>query len=144
MRFRALALFAALILLLVPAVALAQSAGDEQYSDPFGDKAPSSGSSPAPAPTAQAPNPSPTTDSGSQLASDPSAGSSASSNSSSSSSSGSLPNTGLRAWMLAVMGGLMLLAGVFLRAVVRPLRVRAGSFSPPVLGRDIRLRRSRR
>jgi hypothetical protein len=143
MRFRALALFAALILLLLPAVALAQSAGDEQYSDPFGDKAPSSGSSPSPAPTAQAPNPSPTTDSGSQLASDPPAGSSASSNSSSS-SSGSLPNTGLRAWMLAVTGGLMLLAGACLRAVIRPLRVRVGSLSPPVLGRDIRLTRTRR
>src|SRR3954462_6067991 len=115
MRLRALALFGVLILLLLPAVALAQSAGDEQYSDPFGDKAPSSGSSPSPAPTAQAPNPTPTTDSGSQLPSDPSAGSSASNNSSS--SNGSLPNTGLRAWMLAVMGGLMLLAGVFLRAV---------------------------
>src|SRR3954451_15394549 len=143
MRLRASALFGVLILLLLPAVALAQSAGDEQYSDPFGDKTPSSGSSPSPAPTAQAPNPSPTTDSGSQLASDPSAGSSASSNSSSSSNS-SLPNTGLRAWMLAVMGGLMLLAGVFLRAVVRPLRVRAGSSPPPVLGPAIRLSRSRR
>src|SRR3954453_1880523 len=132
MRFRALALFAALILLLLPAVALAQSAGDEQYSDPFGDKAPSSGSAPSPAPTAQAPNPSPTTDSGSQLASDPPAGSSASSNSSSA-SSGSLPNTGLRARRLALMGGLMLLAGACLRAVIRPLRVRVGSLSPPVL-----------
>src|SRR3954451_3234235 len=142
MRLRASALFGVLILLLLPAVALAQSAGDEQYSDPFGDKTPSSGSSPSPAPTAQAPNPSPTTDSGSQLASDPSAGTSASSNSSSSNSA--LPNTGLRAWMLAVMGGLMLLAGAFLRAAIRPLRVRVGSLSPPVLGRDIRLTRSRR
>src|SRR3954447_18233041 len=109
MRLRALALFGVLILLLLPAVALAQSAGDEQYSDPFGDKTPSSGSSPSPAPTAHAPNPSPTTDSGSQPASHPSRGTSVSCNYSSSNSA--LPNTGLRAWMLAVMGGLMLLAG---------------------------------
>src|SRR3954449_6660098 len=126
MRLRALALLGGLMLLLPPAAALAQSAGDEQYSDPFGDKAPSSGSTPQQSsPTAQAPNSSPTTDSGSQLASDPS--SSSSSNAGDSSSSGSLPRTGFRAWLLAAMGGLMLLAGAFLRLVVRPLRVRVGS-----------------
>src|SRR4051812_50121983 len=129
MRLRALALFGVLILLLLPAVALAQSAGDEQYSDPFGDKTPSSGSSPSPSPTAQAPNSSPTTDSGSQLASDPS--STGSSSASNSSSSGSLPNTGFNAWPLALMGAALLLAGALLRVAARPLPARAGAISPP-------------
>lgn len=131
------------MLLLLPAAALAQSAGDEQYSDPFADQSPSSGKAPAPSPTAQAPSSSPTTDSGSQVASNPSSGSSPSA-ATDSSSSGSLPTTGLRAWMLAATGGLMLLAGAFLRFVARPLPVRDGSLSPPVLGRDIRLKRARR
>src|SRR3954453_5261304 len=141
MRLRALALFGVLILLLLPAVALAQSAGDEQYSDPFGDKSPSSGSAPSPAPTAQVPNTPPTPDSGSQLASDPST---ASTSTGDSSSSGSLPRTGFRAWLLGLTGGRLPLAGPLLRIAAQPLRVRAGALSPPVLGRDIRVTRTRR
>jgi hypothetical protein len=148
MRLRGLALFGGLILLLLPAAASAQSAGDKQYSDPFANQSPSSGNgngngNGSSSPTAQAPNNSQSTGSGSQAASDPSSNSTAS-GSSSSSASGSLPRTGLRAWVLAAMGALMLLAGALLRFVARPVRVRAGSLSPPVLGRDVRLRRTHR
>jgi hypothetical protein len=146
MRLRALALLGGLTLLLFPATALAQSAGDKQYSDPFAGQSPS-GSSPSPSPTAQAPSSSQPSGSGSQTASQPSTGSSAGagdSSSSSSSPSGQLPRTGLRAWLLAAIGALMLLAGALLRFVALPLLARGTSPSPPVLGRDVRLRRNRR
>src|SRR5215218_709138 len=147
MRLRAWALLGGVILLLLPATALAQSAGDEQYSDPFADQSPSSGNSPSSSPGAQAPNSSQPTGSGSQAASQPSTGSSGSTGdtpSSSSSATGQLPRTGLRAWLLAAIGAFMLLAGALLRFVARPLPGRSRSLSPPVFGRDVRLTRSRR
>ena len=147
MRLRVLGLLGGLILLLFPATALAQSAGDKQYSDPCAGQSPSSGSSPSPSPTAQAPSSSQPSGSGSQTAAQPSTGSSAGAGDSSSpspSASGQLPRTGLRAWLLAAIGALMLLAGALLRFVARPLLGRGTSSSPPVLGRDVRLRRNRR
>jgi hypothetical protein len=136
MRLRALAFLGGLILLLLPAAALAQSAGDEQYSDPFADKSP----------TAKAPSSSPAPDSSQpaqstgQLAQTSSPGS----DDNDSSSSGALPRTGTRAWTLALMGSLMLLGGALLRLGARPLRLRVGGITPPTLGRDIRLTRRRR
>jgi hypothetical protein len=143
MRLRALALTGGLFLVLLPAAALAQSAGDEQYSDPFGgDNAPaakspsnpSSGSSPS----------SDTQHAGTTSSSGDGTSSSQDPNSSSSSSSGELPRTGLRVWMLALMGGLMMLSGILLRLGLRPLTQRAGGGSPATLGRDIRLIRPAR
>lgn len=135
-----------MILLLLPGAALAQSAGDNQYSDPFAGKSPSSGSSPSSSPSPQAPSSSQSGGSGSQASSNPSTSSSGSAgnSSASSSTSGSLPRTGLRAWLLVAIGALMLLAGALLRFFLRPLSARGAKHSPPVLGRDVRLPRSRR
>jgi len=47
---------AALMLALVPAAATAQSAGDEQYEDPFGDEQAQAAPTAAPAPAAPAPS----------------------------------------------------------------------------------------
>jgi LPXTG-motif cell wall-anchored protein len=49
-RSRLTALLAALALAASPAAAFGQNAGDDQYEDPFGDDAPSSGASPTPTP----------------------------------------------------------------------------------------------
>ena len=125
--------------LLVPAIAVAQSAGDEQYTDPFAGNAPAGHS-----PTSSAPSQntsSPSVQSPGQLASSSSPGGTASGDpgTSSGGSGNSLPRTGFDAWMLAVMGALMLLAGVLLRLGLRPLPWRAASGSPATLGRDVRL-----
>lgn len=142
MRFRALALLLASFLLVLPAAALAQSAGDDQYSDPFAEGSPPSGGGDSSAPggggsgnheLAQTPN------SGSGGNGDGTAPSSTSQSSPRSPGDGSLPRTGLSAWMLAVMGGLMLLAGAMLRLGIQPLRARAGG--TPTLGRDVLLTR---
>lgn|SRR5215211_2498927 len=130
MRLRALALLGGLFLLL-PAAALGQSAGDEEYTDPLASppaqspsKPPSSSTPPASSsPTQQAVTPSST----SAAASASSQGSTASAGNSSSSVS-ALPSTGLRVWVLALTGGLMLLSGVLLRLWLRrdvPLARRA-------------------
>ena len=142
---RLLAAFCVVVLLLVPAVALAQSAGDEQYSDPFAGKAPvtrSPAKSPASSPTSPAPTPStgaPVQGSSGQLAS--SAPTTANSNSSSATStpSSALPRTGLRAWLLAVAGALMLLVGAFMRLGLRSFSTWGERGSPQILGRDVRL-----
>jgi hypothetical protein len=126
MRFRALALLVASFLLAVPAAAFAQSAGDEQYSDPFAKQQPPSSSPDSSGDggsgddqLVQTPAPSSSNGNG------PTGGDSGSSPTSSASSDGSaLPRTGLRAWMLAVMGGTMLLFGALLRLGARPRRLR--------------------
>jgi LPXTG-motif cell wall-anchored protein len=98
------------MLALVPAAASAQSAGDEQYEDPFGDEQPQSQATPAPtqapaAAPAQAPTtPAPTAPT--QSATTPSA-------------QGQLPRTGGDAWLPALLGLVLLSAGVALRAHAR-------------------------
>jgi hypothetical protein len=105
---RLVTLLIAASMLALPAAALAQSAGDEQYADPFGQvKDPNSGqgqqsqapaqSAPTPAQTAAPAN---TADQAvaSQTADAP-----------------TLPRTGLPAWYLALYGAVLLLAGTALR-----------------------------
>jgi LPXTG-motif cell wall-anchored protein len=98
------------MLALVPAAASAQSAGDEQYEDPFGDEQPQSQATPAPtqapaAEPAQAPTtPAPTAPT--QSATTPSA-------------QAQLPRTGGDAWLPALLGLVLLSAGVALRAHAR-------------------------
>lgn len=104
------ATLAALALLVAPAGALAQSAGDEQYADPFGDteqpsqdQGGSNGSrAPAADPTAQTPA------SGAAAAADPGTG-------------GSLPRTGFPALLSALLGALLLGSGVSVRRRAQPV-----------------------
>jgi hypothetical protein len=103
---RLLTVLAALCLLSMPSAALAQSAGDEQYSDPFGGTEEPSGSQdqPADAPAAE-PAPAepaaPTTSGGEATASQQ--------------SGPTLPTTGLPAAALAGAGALLLAGGTGLR-----------------------------
>ena len=111
MRRRLIAALAALALLAVPAAALAQSAGDEQYADPFGDVNPptqdqgTANGSPAPATdaTAQAP----ATESTTAAAADPSTG-------------GSLPLTGFPAALIGLLGALVVATGISVRRRAQP------------------------
>ena len=138
---RLLAAFCAAVLL-VPAAAFAQSAGNEQYSDPFAGKAPSTHSptapsSPAPAPTTSSPPAQPQ----GQLASGSSPGTTTQGNSGATptaSSSSALPRTGFDAWIMAAMGALMLLAGALLRLGLRARPASPAAASPRILGRDVR------
>ena len=103
---------AAVLLALLPAGAAAQSAGDEQYQDPFADdpgqEAPAAppASTPAPAaPAAPAPTaatPAPATAAGAPQA-----------------SAAQLPRTGGEAWTLALAGLALMSAGVALRVHAR-------------------------
>jgi hypothetical protein len=98
------------MLALVPAAASAQSAGDEQYEDPFGDEQPQSQATPAPtqAPAAEpaqsqtTPAPAPVAPAATQ----PSA-------------QAQLPRTGGDARLPALLGLVLLSAGVALRAHAR-------------------------
>lgn len=124
MRFRRAAALTAALALSLPAGALAQSGGDDQYRDPFGEEAPqqdpgggdtgdtaqpapdtSGQSAPAPAPVpapAPAPAPAPTT------GTEPTA-----------TVAGELPRTGLAAVLTAVAGLVMLAGGFALRRAAR-------------------------
>ena len=99
---RALALLLAAFLLAAPSAAFAQSAGDEQYADPFGETDQPSGSQEQPAPT---PAPAQGGDTGAaaetQVAQQTDAP--------------SLPATGLPVGLLAGTGALLLAAGTTLR-----------------------------
>lgn len=97
------------MLALVPAAASAQSAGDEQYEDPFANSTPQSQATPAPtqAPAA-APAQAPATGPMPKLSPTmPTAGAS------------QLPRTGGDAWLPALLGLALLSAGVALRAHAR-------------------------
>ncbi len=105
------------MLALVPAAASAQSAGDEQYEDPFANSTPQSQATPAPtqAPAAApaqapaaAPAQAPATGPMPKLSPTmPTAGAS------------QLPRTGGDAWLPALLGLALLSAGVALRAHAR-------------------------
>ena len=153
MTTRLLAACAAL-LLVPPAAAIAQSAGDDQYGDPFAGKpqtshpSPSSPSTPS-SPSSPSPSSSPSQSSGSSAGG--AQGGLASNTtqqgapvSSASAQSGSLPRTGLRVWVLAAMGGLMLLGGILLRVGLRLSSGRSVRGSPRTLGGDLLLRRRTR
>jgi LPXTG-motif cell wall-anchored protein len=99
---------AGILLALLPSAAAAQSAGDEQYQDPFADEptqeAPAAPPSSAPAvPAAPAPAP----------ASAPAAASA------SQGATAELPRTGAETWLLALAGLALLAAGLALRAHAR-------------------------
>jgi hypothetical protein len=99
----------ALAALAFPAGALAQGAGDDQYSDPFGADAtptatPRPAATAAPAPAQPAATAQPAAASASAAATPAPA---------------QLPYTGLDAWPLALGGALLLGAGVTLRARLR-------------------------
>ena len=116
---RVLALLAALLVLAgAPAVAAAQSAGDDQYVDPFagqdaggggGSSGGQSGSSPsASAPSASAPSSSAPSSSATAPAASPAPATSAP-------VSTQLPYTGTATALRALLGAVLLLAGVALR-----------------------------
>jgi LPXTG-motif cell wall-anchored protein len=116
---RTTALLAATAALALPASALAQSAGDDQYNDPFAGKHHSkttqsgnrggggggSGSSAQPPLSNEPPNPLPNGSSGSQPGANP--------------SGRQLPATGAESGLIALAGAGLLLAGVGLRLRLR-------------------------
>jgi LPXTG-motif cell wall-anchored protein len=109
MRGHAAAVLAAALALGVPAPAFAQSAGDDQYRDPFAgeEEAPDSGgenTAPAPAP---APSPAPAAPTGSTPV-EPVA-----------TTAGELPRTGAEEAWIAAAGLLLLAAGTGLRRTAR-------------------------
>ena len=103
---------AVVLLALLPAAAAAQSAGDEQYTDPFGNSSqPKAQSTPAPAAPTQPAQPAqaPATSAPAQPA--PAAAAAA--------AAPTLPRTGHAAWLQALLGLAFLSAGVALRAHAR-------------------------
>ncbi len=103
---RLFALLLAVSLLAVPSMALAQSAGDEQYSDPFGEVDEPSGSQDQPAPAQEpAPAPAPAQDA-------PAAGEGAVA--SQQASGPMLPITGAPVLLLASVGAMLLASGAAL------------------------------
>lgn len=101
---RALSLLLAAFLLAVPSAAFAQSAGDEQYADPFGQTDQPSGSQETPAQT-PAPAPAQGGDTGAATATQVVQQTDGS----------TLPATGLPVGLLAGTGALLLMAGTTLR-----------------------------
>jgi hypothetical protein len=95
------------VLALLPAAAAAQSAGDEQYSDPFAGQSPSSTPAPAPATGAQPAQATPA----------PAAAAPAASNAPA--QAAQLPRTGWDAGVPGMLGLVLMSAGVALRARVR-------------------------
>src|SRR5215813_9897219 len=102
-RSRRLALLALACALLFPAAAFADSAGDNQYSDPFGNSQPTQTQT---GPAAPAPS-QPTTTSQPQASAAPA--------SASSDPSGQLPRTGLDLRLVGGAGVLLLGSGLLLR-----------------------------
>jgi hypothetical protein len=103
---RVVTLLAALFLLALPPAALAQSAGDEQYADPFGEVEEPSGSQgePAPAPEPEpVPVPAEPAESGEEAVV------------SQETDAPTLPATGLPAGLVAGAGALLLAGGTTLR-----------------------------
>jgi hypothetical protein len=109
-RTRSIAAAAAALALTFPAAAFADSAGDNQYSDPFGNTAPSA-TTPAPPP------PSTTNTAPATVTSSPTTASSASPATSSSKAdpNAQLPRTGLDLRLVGGLGVLLIGAGFLLR-----------------------------
>ena len=103
---RLVTLLAALSLLALPAAALAQSAGDEQYEDPFGEVEEPSGSQGDPEPAPE-PEPAPAQNDDSLGTSETAVTEQA--------GAPTLPATGLPAVLVAGTGALLLATGTTLR-----------------------------
>jgi hypothetical protein len=101
---RSVPLLLTLLALALPSAALAQSAGDEQYADPFGQVEEPTGSQGEPAPEPEpAPAPAETTVAGEEAVASQQA------------DAPTLPATGLPAHLLAGTGSLLFAAGAALR-----------------------------
>jgi len=96
------------VLALLPAAAAAQSAGDEQYSDPFANQSPSSTPAATPAPAT-----------GAQPAQATPAPAAAPAASNAPAQAAQLPRTGWDAGVPGMLGLVLMSAGVALRARVR-------------------------
>jgi LPXTG-motif cell wall-anchored protein len=106
---RLLTVFAALFLLALPPAALAQSAGDEQYADPFGQVDKSKESQGQPTDTTQAaPAPAPAPAQSGAVLGDSQA-------EVAQTSAPTLPATGFPAGLLAAAGALLVASGATLR-----------------------------
>jgi LPXTG-motif cell wall-anchored protein len=101
---RLVAVFLAVSMLALPSAAAAQSAGDEQYADPFGQTEEPNGSQEQPAPEPQ-PAPAPATP----------AAPAEQAVASQQTAAPTLPATGMPAHLLASMGALLLASGALLR-----------------------------
>ena|SRR5215210_4356443 len=102
---RLVALLLAVSLLALPAAAMAQGAGDEQYSDPFGQTDEPNGSQDQPAPEPEAAPAAPATP----------AAPAEQATASQDAAAPTLPATGLPAFLLASAGAMLLASGVALR-----------------------------
>lgn len=103
---RLVALLLAVSLLALPAAAMAQGAGDEQYSDPFGQTDDQGGSQEQPAQEPEAAPAAPAT---------PAAPAEQATASPDAAAAPTLPATGLPAFLLASAGAMLLASGVALR-----------------------------
>jgi LPXTG-motif cell wall-anchored protein len=103
------------VLALLPAAAAAQSAGDNQYEDPFAGQPAQSKPAPAPA----SPAPAPATQAPAQATAAPAAPSRPSSASAARAQGAQLPRTGGDARWPALLGLVLMAAGVALRAHAR-------------------------
>jgi LPXTG-motif cell wall-anchored protein len=103
----------ATLLAIAPATALAQGAGDDQYSDPFGEEA-----TPTATPRAPAPAPAATAAPAQTPAPAPAQGQPAPA-ATAAPSGPRLPYTGTDDWLTAAAGALLLGAGLTLRARLR-------------------------
>jgi hypothetical protein len=116
---RSVAVLAAAFALATPAGALAQSAGDDQYQDPFGDSGDSGGSGGGGSAT---PTPTPPTPAGTAAPSTPAPAPTASSSQAPAAQpAGQLPYTGspVQTGLVAGAGALLLVGGVGLRVRLR-------------------------
>jgi hypothetical protein len=134
-----LALLLALSVMALPATALAQSAGDKQYADPFGGTQKKPQKQPSSSSPSQTDNQTAQSNPGTDPT--PPTAAPAAKGSSSSSKGSQLPMTGLPTGLLAALGMLMLIAGYFLRSRLRPLVPSLLGGNPTTLGRDVLLTR---
>jgi hypothetical protein len=102
-----------------PAAAFAQSAGDNQYQDPFAGQAPSS-SQPKQAPSGGGGGGNAGASAGATAQATPSSQSATTSQSSQQQSGATLPRTGFNATLPLIYGLVLLLSGVALRRGARP------------------------
>jgi hypothetical protein len=110
-----LALLAVAASLALPSLALGQSAGDEQYTDPFGEEAPApQEQDPPPEQPVEQPSGTPEPAPGGNGTAEPAPAAEAGAEAAQESSP-TLPRTGAPAFLLAVIGYALLLAGAAIR-----------------------------